>query len=39
MSETYNNFENQMEKQMGFSFENFNPEEEEVYSVFDDYLL
>ena len=38
MSENYNNFESQSEKQMGFSFESFNPEEE-VYSVFDDYLL
>ena len=38
MSENYNNFESQIEKQWGFSFENFNPEDE-AYSVFDDYLL
>ena len=38
MSENYNNFESQMEKHWSFSFENLKPEEE-VYSVFDDYLL
>lgn len=38
MSENYNNFENQNERLSNFQFENFNPDEE-VYSIFDDYLL
>lgn len=38
MSENYNNFENQNERIITFQIENFNPDEE-VYSMFDDYLL
>lgn len=38
MSENYNIFENQSERIINFQFENFNPDEE-VYSMFDDYLL
>lgn len=38
MSENYNNFENQNERIVNFSLDNFNPEDE-VYSMFDDYLL
>lgn len=38
MSENYNNFENQCERIINFHLENLNPDEE-VYSMFDDYLL
>ena len=38
MSENYFNYENQNERMAGFTFDKFNPDEE-VYSMFDDYLL
>ena len=38
MSENYNNFENQNERIINFQLDNFNPDDE-VYSMFDDYLL
>lgn len=38
MSENYNNFENQNERIVNIKLDNFNPEDE-VYSMFDDYLL